>query len=720
MPVNRSSAIILSAVLAVGSICPCSAAEHHARLTFACKSDNDLFRIWTAGDLSVRSADSPADAIRIAPEGSGVLLLADGYPELRTPIDANLLRAARQKRLRLYVEYPAFVPETESGPPRRTRWERTVVASDVFGTTLPPMRILAIHDCHFLPMRAERAYLVLARVAGYDRALFGLPDETFPILLEPRANELLVATTKLSQLVTARYAPKEAWQKVWQWIFHWLDPAHPGPAICWTPSVRPSYEPGEPLAPGAAIDAVRRGASWYPRSQLLTGTIELQLRALRAKPENNEEGIEPAPPADSPPGDGRLGILEGHNSQIRLDGSQPVRWFLRADCNCESAMALALCAMLDRNDRSRLIAANLLDFVYFHSNLQQGPRADPTSPSYGLLGWCAGSQYCGLYYGDDNARSILATMAVAAALGSDRWDEPMLRAILANFRTTGQSGFRGSNLGESVLHERGWRHFFHANPVNPAPHYESWLWACYLWLYDKTRYEPLRQRARTAVRLTMDRYPSGWRWTNGQKQIERARMLLPLAWLVRVEDTPQHRRWLQQIAEDLLSFQDSSGAIQEEIASSLRSNAEYGTCETSLLAQNGDPVADMLYTCNFALISLNEAAAATGNPGIAGAADRLAEFLIRIQIRSHTHPDLDGAWFRGFDFRRWEPWGSNGDSGWGAWCTETGWTQGCIVAGLALRQARQSLWQLTAQSRAAAHFEKLRRQMLPDEHDKDR
>ena len=54
--------------------------------------------------------------------------------------------------------------------------------------------------------------------------------------------------------------------------------------------------------------------------------------------------------------------------------------------------------------------------------------------------------------------------------------------------------------------------------------------------------------------MTMAAYPDKWKWTNGIQQ-ERAKMLLPLAWLVRVEDTPEHRDWLRKIADDLINSQ---------------------------------------------------------------------------------------------------------------------------------------------------------------------
>ena len=53
-------------------------------------------------------------------------------------------------------------------------------------------------------------------------------------------------------------------------------------------------------------------------------------------------------------------------------------------------------------------------------------------------------------------------------------------------------------------------------------------------------------------------------------------------------------------------------------------------------------------------MGLHEAAAATGESLYIEAEDKLAEFLCRIQVCSQSHPDLDGTWFRAFDFKRWE------------------------------------------------------------------
>jgi hypothetical protein len=389
-------------------------------------------------------------------------------------------------------------------------------------------------------------------------------------------------------------------------------------------------------------------------------------------------------------------------------------------------MAFAFSGAIDRNSEHSQISANLNDYIYFHSNLASGSRADPASPSFGLVGWNTTAKYheqlngFDVYYGDDNARAMMGTLAAAALLGTDRWDERVLSCLLGNFRTTGKLGFRGGRLDEGPLRKNGWRHYFETERINYSPHYESYLWACYLWAYHKTGYEPFKQRAANAIRMTMAAYPNEWRWTNGIQQ-ERARMLLVLAWLVRLEGTAEHRQWLTTIAKELLALQDASGAIREEVGSAgkgrygpPKTNEAYGTTEAPLIQENGDPLCDLLYTCNFAFLGLHEAAAATKDSLYLDASERLAKFLTRVQVSAEARSELDGAWFRAFEFRRWDYWASNADAGWGAWSVETGWTQSWITSVLAMRHMKTSFWDLTSKSKIKRHMDKLLSLMLEE------
>lgn len=704
--------LILSSVFLLGSV---QAAP--PEFFVSCGADNDLYRVLARNGVECSRYDTAKQAVESAPEGSAVLLLANGYPAAPTEVDPALLARAAQKDLRLYIEYPASLGGLRGGEPKRTHWERVVIISDRFGKALEPMRIVAVQDCHYIPFQAKTPWMVVAKVAGFDTAVYGLPESAEPILFE-HSDGVLIATTKLSHFVTGRYAPTEAWPIIWSSILEWLTEGEVRPDLRFEPFVRASYDRDEEMPANHERQAVMRGVDWYRNARFL---IHEQWRDQWDEAAQWHDRVAPAPRPDWPVGNGGCGMLEGFSSRILYDGSQYVRWYMRADCNCESAMAFALRSLLDGEPGSREIASNLLDYVYFTSNIQQGPRANPESPSYGLLGWDTRPAGAVVYYGDDNARAFLGTMATAAALGTDRWDEALLKGILGNFRTAGRRGFRGNNHQEGSLQASGWQPHFASNRVNYAPHYESWLWATYLWLYDKTGYEPLLERARTAIGMTMKAYPDQWRWTNGIQQ-ERARMILPLAWLVRVDDTPQHRAWLRLMADELLDKQDTCGAIREEVGGGAggsygppRSNEDYGRHEATLLQKNGDPVCDLLYTTNFAFFALHEAAAATGETYYRDAEDKLAQFLCRIQAASKSRPEFDGAWFRAFEYDRWDYWASNADVGWGAWATETGWTQGWIAGVLALRQKNTSLWDLTADSRIADHFETYRQRMLPDE-----
>ena len=190
----RKSLLPLSAALFFSAILSAAAKQSAVPLTFCCSAQNDLY-------LALRQAhyprfQTPLAAIQSAAPGSAVLLLADDYPARQTALDPTGFALAQEKQLRLFIEYPAMVPGLELAPPRSTVWERVVVSSDSLAPALPRLRILAAHECYFVPVsNAPPAELVVARVAGYDTALYGLPDkDVFPILFALPERNLMVAT----------------------------------------------------------------------------------------------------------------------------------------------------------------------------------------------------------------------------------------------------------------------------------------------------------------------------------------------------------------------------------------------------------------------------------------------------------------------------------------------------------------------------------------------
>ncbi|NLP12393.1 hypothetical protein GX408_18485, partial [bacterium] len=690
----KKKPVLFTILLAVVSFFRCAdqPASDSPSLTFCCLKNNDLYQILSPSKvLSCARWETVEQAISAAPPRSGVLILADGYPDRRTEIDAALLADARAKGLRVYLEFPASLPGLPVDSVKTTRYERAVVSSEFFLPELKPLTILAVHDCHYAPFKAPKPHLVLSRVAGFDQAIYGLGKEIWPLLTFSTDSALLISSTKLSQFISARYAPEAAWSVIWQKILAWACPGAGTIELQWIATVRPSFSREEVLPQAVEATALQRGAAWFTESRLLMHQPDESRVPALVQRSDDRSAIE------EPIGDGSHGILEGYASSVCYDGRQPRRITRRSDCISECAMGLAFGSQWTAKNTYAPIAGRLLNFLFFDCMAQQQERADPSHPAFGLIVWGISSPAWQIaYYGDDNARVILSAMASAALLQSTAWDIPLLKALFANLRTSGQYGFRTNRINMPDLTANGWQYYYHQSPINYAPHYESYLWACYLWAYRHTGYPLFLQRAKTAIRMTMQAYPDQWRWTNGLAQ-ERARMLLPLAWLVRSENTEEHRRWLRQVADDLLDLQDPCGALREDLGKPEMgqygppiSNEDYGEKEATLIQANGDPICDLLYTSNFAFLGLHEAAFATHDTMYIAAEEKLAKFLCRIQVRSEKFPELDGAWFRAFDYRQWTYWGSNADAGWGAWSIESGWTQGWIVAVLGLRQMKTS------------------------------
>ncbi|MBM7788817.1 hypothetical protein [Tenggerimyces flavus] len=645
-------------------------------LLFCCDADNDLYRALASEPPRY---DDPAEAIAAAEPGDAVLVLADGYPDRRTDFPPELVKAATDKDLSVLVEFPQHPANAE---PATAVLERVVIEDPRLG---PKHSLLAVHACHYLPTSQPDTLLWLAHVAGFDTAVFGLPDSANSLLYKLPDTKILVATTQLSRFVRARYEPYQGWIALWQGI---LSVLNADVTLSGTAVVTPRYDRDEPLAENAETQAVADYQRWLRQSRMLL--TEDQERAVRELMHTGEAAdIEHLPAGE---GGGSWGVAEGYESTIQADGTQRARMALRADCVAETAMAFAL----DGTPADHETARNLIEYLRGRSGLCGKERADPNHPAYGLIGWGTGLPAWEIAnYGDDNARVILAWLLTRSALGQTDWDEQLITAITANFRTTGRKGHRGDRIDMPQLEANGWQHYFDGDVINQSAHFEAYLWACYQWAYQATGYEPFKEQARNGLSTMMEAFPGGWRRND---VTELARVMLPLAWQLRIDPNDQVRGWLAAVVDALLSHQDSSGGIAEIEAGGIalfkvaETNEEYGTTEEPIIFQTGDSASDQLYTTGFALLGLHEAAAVLNDTKASEGADRLADYLIRIQTKSDRQ-ELNGGWFRSFDFDRWAYWGSSGDAGWGAWCLELGWAPAWCATALSLRERKTTLWQ---------------------------
>ncbi len=673
---------------------------------------NDLYQQLTAEGFSVKRFDAIGDAIREAPKGKHLIVVAAGYPDSRVPVKAEDYANAKKKKLRLYIEYPSVIPGYQL--PDTTHYnklERGVVFSDFFGKTLPAMSVLGVNGAQLIDVNVTKPILVMAKVAGFDHAQFGLENTPYHTLLFQQDN-FLIATSSLSNYKTGRFGPAASWKLIWEGILSWLNGGENIALKKFTADPHPMYAKNETLPTDAGKKAIAKGTEWLWKARLFIHPSWEQEKMDMYQPKNGDPNLFFGPPvtSDMLQGDGSRGIMEGHGSTIYHNGTQDYRYFIRADVQGESAFLLASAGKILGQPLYYATAEKLLDYLFYTSGFRGEARNHKDSSSYGLISWA--NTHLGTFFNDDNARCILGVIGASSLMNNERWNRFIVENILGNFRTSSKQGFQGNALNQPDIEEKGWQYYYDRDFVNLHPHFESWMWACYLWLYDKTGYQPLLDKAKTGIKLMMDAYPDKWKTQNGVQQ-ERARMVLPLAWLVRIENTPEHVKWLNEVVSKLLEYQEPFGAIREELGHEgsdahkilVTSNEAYGTNEASLIAVNGDPVADMLYTCNFLFFGLNEAAHATNNPEYFKALEKLSDFLIRIQAKSALHEDLDGAWFRAFDYGRWDYWASNADNGWGAWSTLTGWIQSWIVGTEALFQDRKSYWEATQNINMKKAFE---------------
>lgn len=559
---------------------------------------------------------------------------------------------------RQIIECPDFIPGVEFGEPVQVEYERTVVTSDFFGPELPQGSIMIQHNCWFRPVLTPvKAHLALARVAGYRNAVYGIPEKSFPVLFEhPDNPDILVTTTPLSSYVSARFLPKCDWQIVFGRLKAWLDGRDDVDALDWEMTVKPAFGSAEVLPEDAEKTAFALNAEWF----------------------NKHIFFEHA---------GQIGVFEGYISSIEPDGHQSPRPKTRADCSGEATMIPALDWALNKNYAARKMSGRIMEHLF------NGPELadrNPASPTYGGLKFY---EYIPAFYSDDNCRASMSCILASELTGNTDYAPNILRCLLMILRSTGKLGFRYGRLDNPASFKNGktWQDYQQEEYIEYRPHYQAYMWAGFLQAYAVTGHQDFYDKAENALRMTMRVFPK-LVWTNGITQ-EYARLLLPLAFLVEISDTDEHRFWLRTVAKSLLENMAECGAIREMMGDpeygkypAPRTNEEYGTTEASLIQRNGDPACDLVYTVNYTFAGLHEAFIATGDEYYKSASDKMADFLCRIQVRSKDEPYLNGCWMRGFDYELWDFFGSSADNGWGAWCVESGWTNTWIAATMALRQ----------------------------------
>jgi hypothetical protein len=223
-----------------------AAAKDDKGIIICAAGKNDITRLLEANKYAFALIADPGQAVKAARKGSAILFLVKDYPHKRLVLPEQVLAQAEKKRLRLFVEYPASSRRLPLGDSLlHTQLERGIInTSKIKGAD--SLDLIGIHNTAVIKSKSDQALLLVGKVAGFDKAQYGISEvETYPLLFQH--GNMLVATTQLSQGITARFGPVNHLKPVWEYIFNWLHPGGSYTFNTWPLQVAPMYPRGQVL-----------------------------------------------------------------------------------------------------------------------------------------------------------------------------------------------------------------------------------------------------------------------------------------------------------------------------------------------------------------------------------------------------------------------------------------------------------------------------------------
>ena len=452
----------------------------------------------------------------------------------------------------------------------------------------------------------------------------------------------LISSIRLCNFHRARFAPRERWQALITSIVSFLAGERVEPTF--DPPVY-TYSQTKVSCVEDTIPSIRRGLDWITNAGIL------------------KRG-------------GVGGAYEGFSSRIfAQNGVQARNNSIRTDCTCEIGGALLFDSILTGNTDSKAAADALFKFAFECMQVKEGDHK-------GMLRWS--EEAWSICFQDDAARAILPLL-LCQHLGRDvPYLEKIKEALDYMLATTGENGMRRnfteihgtfSSLIDEVKKE---------NTAKLCAHYNAFYSATLLLAYRVCGKREYLQCAETGLSALMSLFPDTVRETSETEEC--CRLILPLAILYGVTKKREHYDWLCSVVDALEKYRHPSGGYMEWDTGYQAFCSRNHNGECALLANNGDPIADLLYSNNWLPLGFAYAYLVTGEARFYELWRSVAAFLLSSQMHSEDK-NLDGAWARAFDMDICETYGMPHDIGWGPYCIESGWTVGEILMGLQFMQA---------------------------------
>ena len=587
----------------------------------------------------------PPRAVRLDTEGYDAACVLGGYADaplrLPAPIQAALL-AMQAEGKPLFYEFVAAIGGMGGGTPEATERRRAVYRPSALPCSLADGALFdgRSNDCIPYNNRNEAAVPILTYgdfVCAHthtQEAPEGHAEGTWALFFGN--DTTLVSAIRLLNFRRARFAPARHWEALITGILSFLA----GEAV--TPTMPPpvlSYEAATVQSAADAAPAIRRGISWIHRAHIL------------------RDG-------------GRGGAHEGYYHRISAkNGKQEWNPSVRADCTGEVGGALLFDSLLSGNRRESEEAHALFSYIFDWLTVKEGAHR-------GMIRWHETAwEIC---FQDDVARAVLPLLLSGHFGGEIPHFAAICEALDYMLNTTGEDGIRTActRIG---MKEEELAALKKAGSGSPCAHFNAYYHAALLLAYRAGGREEYLTCAERGLATLMARYPETRRETSETE--EACRLIFPLAVLYGVTGKEEHYAWLVRVSEDLEARRHPSGGYAEWDTGYRAHCSRNHKGECALLAENGDPVADLLYSNNWLPLGFAYAYLVTGEARFHTLWCRIASFLLSAQIVSEDEA-LDGAWARAFDMEAWENYGMPHDIGWGPSCIESGWTVGEILMGL--------------------------------------
>ncbi len=443
-------------------------------------------------------------------------------------------------------------------------------------------------------------------------------------------DNVMMTSFRIADFNKARFAPRDDWKKLIKYMVKWLT----GSDISCYPEPICTYDNSQNV-----LDAAERGVKWLKQFLVL---------------------------------DGYSGIREGLRHEVTYNGEQLLADAIRTDCSGEASGAFEFYSRLSGDVQSREISRRLKDFVFAPMQIKGGLFD-------GMLRWTDSAW--GVCYPDDAARAMIPTLMENYLFDEKTHEAELKNALDFLVKLTSRDGTPKARFDCLNATEETMSSLSNADSGYPSAHYSAYYHASLLLGYYCFGNEIYLDTARRGLETLMSLYPDTKREQSETE--EECRLVFPLALLYGITKDAKHLEMLEKVTADIVSHKHKCGAVCEWDNGYKASCSRESTGECSVLTENGDPVADLLYSINWLPMGFAWAYHVTKDEKYSVLWNGICGFFARTQTRSENTL-LDGCWHRAFDLDLGEPYAAPHDVGWGPLASETGWTDSEIIMGLLL------------------------------------